>query len=64
MVFAWDLTSASEAKGIKKTLDLTAEGSWSIFRALLLPSRELGGFTFNTILGKCPRQKTIDNLST
>jgi len=57
MVFAWDLTSASEAKGIKKTLDLTAEGSWSIFRALLLPSRELGGFTFNTNPWKMSKAK-------
>ena len=42
----------------KKTLDLTAEGLWSIFRALLLPSRDLGGFTFNTkSLKKHSRQK-------
>ncbi len=41
----------------KKTLDLTAEGSWSIFRALLLPSRELGGFTFNTNPWKMSKAK-------
>jgi hypothetical protein len=72
MACDWDLTSANNqslahevTRFIKKTLDLTVEGLWSIFRALLLPSRELGGFTFNTNpLEISKAKKTIDNLST